>query len=89
MYDHHNNNLPQNIYNIHKKHENKNKNKLSKSPIYKIPYTKKSQLINSILTMGPKLWNDLNGDIQIIKNKNSYKKKIKNQLIEIQKKIKN
>ena len=27
--------------------------------------------------MGPKLWNDLNGDIQIIKNKNSYKKKIK------------
>ena len=38
---------------------------------------KKSQLINSILTMGPKLWNDLNGDIQIIKNKNSYKKKLK------------
>ena len=37
--------------------------------------------------MGPKLWNDLNRDIQIIKNKNSYK--IKNQLIEIQKKIKN
>ena len=75
MHDHHNNNLPQNIYNIHKKHENKNKNKLRKSPIYKIPYTKKSQLINSILTMGPKLWNNLNGDIQIIKNKNSYKKK--------------
>ena len=89
MHDHHNNNLPQNIYNIHKKHENKNKNKLRKSPIYKIPYTKKSQLINSILTMGPKLWNNLNGDIQIIKNKNSYNKKIKNQLIEIQKKIKN
>ena len=39
--------------------------------------------------MGSKLWNNLNGDIQIIKNKNSYKKKIKNQLIEIQKKIKN
>ena len=75
MHDHHNNNLPQNIYNIHKKHENKNKNKLRKSPIYKIPYTKKSQLINSILTMGPKLWNDLNRDILIIKNKNSYIKK--------------
>ena len=28
MHDHHNNNLPQNIYNIHKKHENKNNNKL-------------------------------------------------------------
>ena len=42
MHDHHNNNLPQNIYNIHKKNENKNKNNLRKSPIYKIPYTKKS-----------------------------------------------
>ena len=38
--------------------------------------------------MGPKLWNDLNGDIQIIKNKNSYKKKNKKST-EIQKKIKN
>ena len=39
MHDHHNNNLPQHIYNIHKKHENKNK--LRKLPIYKLPYTKK------------------------------------------------
>ena len=39
MHDHHYNNLPQNIYIIHKKHENKYK--LRKSPIYKIPYTKK------------------------------------------------
>ena len=39
MHVHHNNNLPTNIYNIHKKH--KNKYKLRKSPIYKIPYTKK------------------------------------------------
>ena len=53
MHNHHNNNLPQNIYNILNKHEIKNK--LRKSPIYKIPYTKKRQLINSILTMGPKL----------------------------------
>ena len=77
MHDHHNNNLPQNMYNIHKKH--KNKFKLSKSLIYKIPYTKKSQLLNSILTIGPKLWNDLNRDIQIIKNKNSYKKNKKSE----------
>ena len=51
MHDHHNNKIPSNIYNIHKIHENKNK--LMKSPIYKIPYTKKNQIINSILTMGP------------------------------------
>ena len=43
MHDHHNNNIPQNIYDIHKKHKNKNKlRKLRKSPIYKIPYTKKT-----------------------------------------------
>ena len=41
MHDHYNNNLPQNIYNIHKKHENKNKNKLRKSPSTKYLIQKK------------------------------------------------
>ena len=40
MHDLHNNNLPQHIYNIHKKHENKYK--LRNSPIYTIPFTNKN-----------------------------------------------
>ena len=39
MHDLHNNNLPTNIYNIYKKHENKYK--LRKSPIYTISFTTK------------------------------------------------
>ena len=76
MYDLHNNNIP--IYNyihvssIHIKYENKYK--LKNKPSYKIPFSKSTQLINSNLITGPKLWNNLPNNIKNIKNKINTKK---------------
>ena len=80
MYDLHNNNLPINVSSVHIKHENKYK--LINKPAFKIPFLKSTQLINSILITGPKLWNNLPNNIKNIKNKNQYTNKTKNILIE-------
>ena len=53
MYDLHNNNLPLNLSSVHIKYENKYK--LRNKSSYKIPFSKSTQLINSILITGPKL----------------------------------
>ena len=57
------------------KYENQYKSR--NKPSYKIPFSKSTQLINSILITGPKLWNNTHNHIKNIKNKNKYKKKLK------------
>ena len=75
MFDLHNNNLPIHLSSVHIKYENKYK--LRNKPSYKIPFSKSTQLINSILITGPKLRNNLPNNIKNIKNKNQYNKKLK------------
>ena len=53
---------------VHIKYENKYKSR--NKPSYKIPFSKSTQLINSIQITGSKLWNNLPNNIKNIKNKN-------------------
>ena len=75
MYDLRNHNQPIHLSSVHIKYENKYK--LRNKTFYKIPFSKSTQLINSILITEPKLWNNLPNNIKNIKYKNQYKKKLK------------
>ena len=81
------NQLPTNLTKIHKK--NNNKYTLRTNKTYTIPISKSTRTINSLLIKGPKLWNLLPTNIQNIKNENLFKKRVKNMLINDEKRLMN